>query len=179
MLEDSAAAAARRRRRFVRRRWARGCDSTPGRAGRDGRWAAAGGGGKLAGGVGWVPTPMLTVTASAEVLVLLVPVAAGPVRHGRVPQHPDDAGEAELHGVDAGGLVQRVPPRHEAARPAGDLVQPDRRVGEEGVRRVVEALPQHAGGRDASQDEVPGVQEQGHGGAGSRRHVGIYPFIFD
>ena len=74
VLEDSAAAAARRRRRFVRRRWARGCDSTPGRAGRDGRWAAAGGrrpaaggSGKLAGGVGWVPTTMLTVTASLRI----------------------------------------------------------------------------------------------------------------
>ena len=115
----------------------------------------------------------------AEVRVLPIPVAAGPARHGRVPQHSDDACEAQLHGVRAVGLVQQVPPRDEAARTAGNLVQPDRRVGEEGVRRVVEALPQHAGGRDASQDEVPGVQEQGHGGAGSRRHVGIYPFIFD
>jgi hypothetical protein len=99
--------------------------------------------------------------------VVAVPAPAGPVLHGRVPEEVTDPVEVQLQGVQAGGLVDRVLPGDQAAVQAGALAPADLGAGEEGVRRVVEALPEDVGRVEgAPQDEVAVVEEHGDGAAG-------------
>ena len=100
--------------------------------------------------------------------VVAVPPPAGPVGDGGVPEEvADPVALRHLQRVEAGRLVQRVLPRHEAAVEARAPVPADLGAGEERVRRVVEALPEDVGGVcGAPQDEVAAAEKHGDGGVG-------------